>query len=335
MTRALGCLLLIISVCPLPAGQEPGHPFELKDGDRVALIGATFIEREQRYGFLELALQTRWPDRRILFRNLGWSGDNVTGESRLYFGTYRGTSTRQEGLDHLFKTLDLFRPTVAFVGYGSNESFEGQAGLDKFVASYTQLLERLEATGARIVLLSPIKHETLGPPVPDPAERNSNLELYTAAIRRLAEGKKYRFVDLFRGLETLKRPGVVVTDNGMHLTETGYFLATVAIEAGLGLTVSSTAKSAVAPGRQVRISEGAQALRRLIVEKNRLFFHRYRPTNDTYLRGFRAYEQGNNAGEITQFDPLVEEKDREIHEGKQRLPGRTISAPARREVVRP
>ena len=48
-----------------------------------------------------------------------------------------------------------------------------------------------------------------------------------------------------------------------------------------------------------------QRLRKLIVAKNKLYFHRYRPQNETYLFLFRKREQGNNAVEIPQFDPLV------------------------------
>ena len=52
-----------------------------------------------------------------------------------------------------------------------------------------------------------------------------------------------------------------------------------------------------------------RALREAIVAKNRLYFHRWRPANETYLFLFRRHEQGNNAVEIPQFDPLVAEAD--------------------------
>ena len=55
-----------------------------------------------------------------------------------------------------------------------------------------------------------------------------------------------------------------------------------------------------------------EALRQAVVEKNQLFFYRWRPQNETYLHGFRKHEQGNNAKEVPQFDPLVEAKDVEI-----------------------
>src|ERR1019366_7570253 len=55
-----------------------------------------------------------------------------------------------------------------------------------------------------------------------------------------------------------------------------------------------------------------EKLRETINEKNLLYFHRWRPQNETYLFGFRKHEQGNNAREIPLFDPLVEAKEKEI-----------------------
>ncbi len=56
-----------------------------------------------------------------------------------------------------------------------------------------------------------------------------------------------------------------------------------------------------------------EKLRQIILKKNRLFFNRWRPQNETYLHGFRKHEQGNNAKEIPMFDPLIKEKEGEIH----------------------
>jgi hypothetical protein len=58
--------------------------------------------------------------------------------------------------------------------------------------------------------------------------------------------------------------------------------------------------------------EQAEHLRRTIVEKNRLYFNRWRPENETYLFGFRKHEQGRNAVEIPRFDPLVVAREKAI-----------------------
>jgi hypothetical protein len=44
----------------------------------------------------------------------------------------------------------------------------------------------------------------------------------------------------------------------------------------------------------------------LTADKNMMFFHRHRPQNETYLFLFRKHEQGNNAVEVPQFDPIVD-----------------------------
>jgi hypothetical protein len=56
----------------------------------------------------------------------------------------------------------------------------------------------------------------------------------------------------------------------------------------------------------------SEKLRKLIIAKNELYFHRWRPQNWTYLYGFRKHEQGKNASEIPEFDPLVAAKEKEI-----------------------
>jgi hypothetical protein len=54
-------------------------------------------------------------------------------------------------------------------------------------------------------------------------------------------------------------------------------------------------------------------LRPLVVEKNLLYFYRWRPQNEIYLFGSRKHEQGNNASEVQLFEPLVTEKETAIH----------------------
>src|SRR4051812_22703494 len=78
---ALGILFFTPLLTPALAAEK----FELRQGDRVVLLGGTLIEREQRYGYWEAALTARYPDRDITFRNLGWSGDTVFAESRGVF----------------------------------------------------------------------------------------------------------------------------------------------------------------------------------------------------------------------------------------------------------
>ena len=88
-----------------------------------------------------------------------------------------------------------------------------------------------------------------------------------------------------------------------------------------GKPVATAAADAWAAGVKVPLRpemEQVERLRAAIVEKNRLYFYRWRPQNETYLFGFRRHEQGQNAQEIPRFDPLVAASEKEI--AKLRVP---------------
>src|SRR5438874_11476971 len=77
VSRLRGVLVLFVvfaSVAPLSA-QEP---FELKKGDRISLVGNTLADRMQHDGWLETYLLSRFSDLDLVFRNLGFSGDELT-----------------------------------------------------------------------------------------------------------------------------------------------------------------------------------------------------------------------------------------------------------------
>lgn len=282
----------LISLAAALLAVLPATAFEFKDGDHVVLIGSTLIEREQRYGYWEAALTARHPDKTITFRNLGWSGDTVWGEARAGFGTVA------DGYKHLIDHVRAEKPTVLIVGYGTNESFAGPAGLPRFKEQLKKLLDDLATTQARLVLLSPMKQIKMPPPLPDPAKANENLAIYATAIKEEAQRRGATFVDL---LDLVKDAKPSWSVNGVHLTDAGYRETADAF--GNALQLPQTAEL---PAEQF------EKLRQTIVAKNELYFHRWRPQNVTYLFGFRKHEQGQNAREIPQFDPLVAAKEKEI-----------------------
>lgn len=302
MRLILATCLLALAASGALAAAEKASAIPLRDGDRVVLLGNTFIERENNHGHIELALTASLPSKQITFRNLGWSGDTVRGQARAYFGT------PEDGYKHLLQYVDMLDPTVLIISYGTNESFAGPPGIDAFVEQYEKLLSDLEGHTQRIVLLSPTPMENLGPPLPDPAEANQNLALYTRAIADLAKKRGHTFINLFEAMAPLVAdPATNLTNNGLHLTANGYAVAGRLIAAAL------------VPDAPTFSPQSHEDLRRLIIEKNELFFHRYRPQNETYLRGFRKHEQGNNAVEIEQFEPLIAEKDNQIAKLRQQM----------------
>src|SRR5207237_7622347 len=166
---------MIVALLPASA---PAAELTLKDGDSVVLLGSTVIEREQRYGCWEAALTAAFPKRQVIFRNLGWSGDTVFGIARAGFGN------QADGFKHLKEHVEAIKPTVIIVCYGTNESFDGEAGLSRFQQGLDTLLDTLAKTEARIVILSPPPFEKHGKVLPDPTEQNRNLRLYRDALKK-------------------------------------------------------------------------------------------------------------------------------------------------------
>ncbi len=223
----------------LLAQAAPGS-FDLPDGARVLFVGNTFFERDLRHNQLETDLTARGGSRNLVFRNLGWDGDTVDCRSRAEFGS------PQDGFRALEKLVADFKPTHVFCAYGLAESFDGSAGLAPFVQGYERLLDMLQRSQARFALLSPLRHENLGAPLPDPAEHNASLKLYVDAVAQLAKRRGHGFVDLFVLEGTWEKP---LTSNGIHLNERGYREAAREIQKQLGLADPSWSVELEATGK--------------------------------------------------------------------------------------
>jgi lysophospholipase L1-like esterase len=275
-------------------------PFQLPDAPRVAFIGNTFVERDAEHGYLETRLILAFPEKDVVFRNLGWSGDTVRGEARAGFGQ------PVDGFNHLARHVAELKPNVIFLNYGANESWAGAAGLAAFDADLAKLLDALtKSGGVRVAIFSIMAQENLGAPLPNPDAHNKDVRLYNDALAKAAASRGLTFVDLYDvPLAYAKsNPGRHFTGNAIHPTPAGFAFAGEQIARRLGLPERSW-------------DDRAEKVRRLTVEKNRLYFHRWRPENETYIFGFRKKEQGRNAVEIPQFDPLVAAKEAEINAAK-------------------
>jgi lysophospholipase L1-like esterase len=341
---AIAFTLLAGTAVPGVARGGETTAIEFRSGDRVALIGGTLIEREQRYGYWEHAITAAYPDRDLTFRNLGWSGDTVWAESRGIF------DPADKGYERLIAQVRELRPTLFVVNYGGNEAWESlqrgepaAAAIEKYIAQYGRLLDDLAAasggdaaTGTpaapRFVVLTPLPLETGVGPNSQPERYNEHLARYATAIQQFAQQRDCPCRDLAQVYPWFQAqvgdaPGfqLPLTDNGLHLSEYGYWRTAQWIREQLcaGATDPATvvptvpATSFLSNGSAVEAGHAADQSRALLASirrKNELYFHRWRPQNVTYLFLFRKHEQGNNAVEIPQFDPLIAAEEQRIAE---------------------
>ena len=376
---SVSTLVLILGLQLLGNAAEP----ILKPGDTVALVGGTFIERAQIHGYFEAELLARTTGA-ISVRNLGWSGDNVLGESRAVFGDIAN------GYKRLLNDHKIAKPTVTLLCYGANEAHAGKDGLESFEQNLRRLISDLSNVSPRIAIIAPREYEYLGPPLPSPVNYNKQLAVYTQLQKKIAEELELPFIDLAtispikKASDGKRLPDLdPYTSNGVHLTEYGYWRIADQLVTALGfdpnlmkLDINADAMERNADGLQVTIKEtriahlappkyspdgvrppslGSLSARGLpkgnyevlidnvvvatgnakqlsggvdllgnydpelssqiryqIVDKNLMFFHRHRPQNETYLFLFRKHEQGNNAVEVEQFEPLIEAADQRL-----------------------
>ncbi|HXE54507.1 MAG TPA: SGNH/GDSL hydrolase family protein [Tepidisphaeraceae bacterium] len=247
----LVCLLVV----PITAAAQEKPKVEFRDGDRIALVGNEFFERDQDQAYIETQLTTRFPDKNLTFRNLGYSGDTVWADARSLCAGWANFGPADQGFKRLTRLVHEINPTLIFVAYGMNESFDGPKGIPHFEQGLNRMLDMLAGTGARLVLVSPIRHENLGPPLPDPAAHNRNIQLYCAAIKKIAAERHAAYVDLFNALKE-GRGSAPLTSDGIHLTARGYRAAAAAFEGAMGYSprdwnVAIDAGSPVARGTTV------------------------------------------------------------------------------------
>lgn len=256
-------LLICGLLCTLLAGtyfqllaQNPENypPLVFKQGDRIVFLGSSLFENELEKGYLEFAITSRWPDRNLTFRNLGWTGDNVFAEARSTF------TTPPTPYQHLFQQIRSTRPDYVLIAYGGIESQKGKAGLDEFVKGLEVIIDSIDALGAQSILLSTIPVKFAGS-AENTVIQNKNLNLYADAIASVASERGKRYVDIYTPIA--KNINGLFLDNGIHLNEAGYhYLAQVIEHAfgwpprGLSVTINAIDSAVAGPAKIISNEPG-------------------------------------------------------------------------------
>jgi putative heme-binding domain-containing protein len=253
---------------------KPSKSLELHQGEHISIIGNTLADRMQHDGWLETYLQNRFPTQELSVRDLGFSGDELTLRLR---------SANFGSPDHW---LTATKADVVFAFFGYNESFAGEAGLDKFRANLDEFIKHTIAqryngkSAPRLVLFSSIAQENVGDRnLPDGAENNQRIRLYTEAMAEVARAHGILFVDLFRPTlklyaETLKP----LTINGIHLNAQG------------NEQVARVIDQALFAGQPEprRDPQALEKLRQAVLDKNFYWYNRYRTVDGFSIYGGRA-----------------------------------------------
>ncbi|MBX3442970.1 MAG: HEAT repeat domain-containing protein [Planctomyces sp.] len=293
--RLATCVLAVLSAASAALADSP---LELRQGDRIVFVGNTLAERMLYFGHLETEIHRRHPDLDLVIRNLGWSADELTLRPR-----------SQDFKDHGHR-LEDHKPSVVFAFFGFNESFGGPAGLAKFQDDLRNFISETTSTRydgespPRLVLISPIANEDREDRHILAAERNNtNIQLYAAAMEKIAAETGTPFVDAFQPSQELFRSAETpLTINGIHLSREGDRRVSAALANALFGPPSA--------GRTI----DEEALLAAVNEKNDQLFYDYRAVNGFYIYGGRKDPFGvvNFPAEFARLRKMIENRDRRI-----------------------
>ena len=271
-------------------------PLQLKQDDHIAILGNALPDRMQHHGWLETLIYAKYSDHKLVFRNLSMAGDEVA------------TWHRSENFGSREEWLKQTKADVIFAFYGFNESFAGDAGVEKFKKDLTKFVEQTKAANfsgkgsPRVVLFSPIANEKLADPnQPDPAANNTNLQKYTAAMAEVAKANDFLFVDLFSLSQRLYTEAAKkkqsLTFNTFLLTEAG--------DKALAPEIFQALFNEKAPSGKV------DKLRAAVLDKNAEWHARYRTVDGYNVYGGRSKlsfpKAGKGSEKITNYDVMQDE----------------------------
>ncbi|MCH8333851.1 dehydrogenase, partial [Candidatus Sumerlaeota bacterium] len=295
---------LLLAFAALVSCAFTASGIELKKGDHISIVGNALADRMQHSGYLEALIYSSFPSHDLVFRNLGFSGDELN------------VRLRSEGFGSPDDWLSRAETDVVLAFFGYNESFQGPEGLDGFRSDLARFITSTlskEYNGEgppRIVLFSPIAAEKHPDPnFPDADRLNLNVKLYSEAMAEVAREHGVPFVDLYAiSWEAYATASEPLTFNGVHLKDSGYAaLASAMFEALIG--------------GQAPEAEGAdyERLREAVNDKNAVWFSRYRTVDGYNVYGGRSHlefggylNRDTMQREMSMRDVMTANRDRRI-----------------------
>ena len=208
----------------------------LRKGDRLAIIGDSITEQKMYSRIIETYLTVCLPQLEIQTRQLGWSGE-----------------TAERFLKRMDQDCLRFEPTIATLCYGMNDAKYRPFDFNNsvwFASHYGAIAERLQQSGARVILGSPgcagkiakwtkTKSGTLD-------EHNQHLCALRDLTIEIAAEKRVGFADVFWPMyvaqvegdaqySTPEDPYEVAGNDGIHPGWSGHTIMAYAFLIALGL----------------------------------------------------------------------------------------------------
>ena len=257
MSRLTFAPLLCVALSAFSAN---AGELQLRNGEVVAFLGGTNIVNLQNSGHLESIITAAYPLTKPRFVDMAWEGDTVYAQ-----GT-KIERWREDKFGNVSQQLRDHGVTLVIAQFGKTESFGGPSRLKEFADQYEAMIETFQEENRRVIILSPTRFERPNDLLPDPKQRNADLDAYVSEMKSLAITHNCRFVNLLSfGADQTR-----ITANGVHLKPEMQHLVSVEIAKQIGISGSHRTH---------------EQLTKQIVKKHQLWMNYWRPANWKCLYG--------------------------------------------------
>ncbi len=222
---SLVSVVAAIVVCAsLPSVAEP----LLRSGDRMVFLGDSITQQRGYTRYVMDYFALRYPELKVTFRNCGVSGDTAAGALK-----------RLEG------DVLSFRPTVVSISFGMNDAgyaaFD-QARYDAYIGAMSELIDRLQTAGLRVVTLTPgcVDPDRKEEAWYDPSIYNPVLARYAQGVVDLAFGRDLPFYDVYHVMLDVQTrakaadPSFTMIPDSVHPDARGQFLMAYGLLKAMG-----------------------------------------------------------------------------------------------------
>ncbi len=294
-TPRLLCLLPLLTVFFVATtftlrSAEPGDALaKLQGVHRIVFLGDSITYSGQYIELVETYFNTRYPDRRIEFLNLGLPSETVSGLSE--DGHAGGQFPRPDLHERIGRVLEKTKPDLVIACYGMNDGIYlpfSEERFQKFQDGIKRLRERVMAAGAKIIHVTPPTFdEAKGghPGYGNALDRYSDWLLTQRATGwDVADlhGPMNRYLAEHRASD----PKFFLASDGVHCADTGHWIIAKQLLLHLGAKDLTNLDD---PQAMLAVHPNGPQLLKLIQQRQRM-------TKDAWLTDVRHLRPGMNKG---------------------------------------
>ncbi len=323
--RVVSCFLyfcvFVISASLVPfslCAADPSNAFpKLQGVRRIVVLGDSITYAGQYVDFLDACLVSRLPDRHFEILNLGLPSETASGLSEA--GHAGGQFPRPDVHERLGRVLEKTKPDLVIACYGMNDGIYlplNEERFGKFKDGLIRLRERVQASGAKIILVTPPTFDEVKGGNPG---YGNTLDRYSEwLLAQRASG--WDVVDLhgpmnrYLAEHRAKDPSFFLAGDGVHCTDLGHWIMAKQILLHLGLVDVASIDD---PRAILSGYPHGEELLKLIQQRQRL-------TKDAWLTDVGHHRPGMSKG-LPLAEASAKAKEIEAH-----LPPLTTPFPGKR-----